>query len=670
MSGLRQPSLCYNPDLRGRAGGPGRNRHHESQEAAMRAAPEQEKIENKGQFSLLGEKRFAPFFWTQFLGAGNDNLLKFAFTVLITYHTAAFGGGDPKTAAFLISAVFIAPFVLFSATAGQLADKMEKAGLIRLVKNLEIVIMVIAAGGFVMHQVILLYLATFLMGLHSTLFGPVKYAYLPQHLKEHELVGGNGLVEMGTFVSILIGTMVGGVLAALDSGPVMVAACCVAVAIAGRVAAGFIPHSPSSDPGLKVNWNPFTETWNNLKLARGNRTVFLSMLGISWLWFFGATFLTSFSPFAKDVLGGNENVVTLLLAVFSVGIGAGSLLCEKLSGHKVEIGLVPFGSIGMTVFAIDLYFTTHAMRPVDLIGVGTFLSHGSSWRVLADLFLLAMFGGFYSVPLYALIQTRCEPAYRARVIAANNILNAFFMIASALLAAGLLKAGFTIPQLFLVTAVLNAVVAIYIYTLVPEFLMRFLCWLLVHSIYRLKKEGLENIPDEGAAVITCNHVSFVDALVVMAVSPRPIRFVMDHNIFRIPVLSFVFRTSRAIPIAPARENPELLEKAYDDIAQALKDGDLVGIFPEGRITDNGEMYPFKNGIKRILERTPVPVVPMALQGLWGSFFSRKGGPAMSKPFRRGLLSRICLRVAPELAPQVVTPEGLQTITAELRGDWK
>lgn len=636
----------------------------------MSAAPEQKNTENKGQFSLLGEKRFAPFFWTQFLGAGNDNLLKFAFTVLITYHTAAFGGGDPKTAAFLISAVFIAPFVLFSATAGQLADKMEKAGLIRLVKNLEIVIMVIAAGGFVMHQVILLYLATFLMGLHSTLFGPGKYAYLPQHLKENELVGGNGLVEMGTFVSILIGTMVGGVLAALDSGPVYVAGCCVVVAIAGRVAAGFIPDSPSSDPALKVNWNPFTETWNNLKLARGNRTVFLSMLGISWLWFFGATFLTSFSPFAKDVLGGNENVVTLLLAVFSVGIGAGSLLCEKLSGHKVEIGLVPFGSIGMTVFAIDLYFATHAMRPVDLIGVGTFLSHGASWRVLADLFLLAMFGGFYSVPLYALIQTRCEPAYRARVIAANNILNAFFMIASALLAAALLKAGFTIPQLFLVTAVLNAVVAVYIYTLVPEFLMRFLCWLLVHSIYRLKKDGLENIPDEGAAVITCNHVSFVDALVVMAVSPRPIRFVMDHNIFRIPVLSFVFRTSRAIPIAPARENPELLEKAYEDIAQALKDGDLVGIFPEGRITDNGDMYPFKNGIKRILERTPVPVVPMALQGLWGSFFSRKGGPAMSKPFRRGLLSRICLRVAPEIAPQVVTPEGLQSITAQLRGDWK
>ncbi len=627
-------------------------------------------VKQKGQFSLLAERRFAPFFWTQFLGAGNDNLLKFAFTILVTFHATKFGGGDPTTAAFLIGAVFIAPFVLFSATSGQLADKLEKSFLIRMVKNLEIAIMAIAAAGFVMHWVSLLYVATFLMGLHSTIFGPVKYAYLPQHLKEHELVGGNGLVEMGTFVSILIGTMVGGVLAALESGPQYVAAGCVCVAVAGRVVSGLVPDSPASEPGLKVNWNPFSETWANLKLAKSNRTVFLSMMGISWLWYFGATFLTSFSPFAKEVLSGDENVVTLLLAVFSVGIGAGSLLCEKMSGHKVEVGLVPFGSIGMSVFAVDLYFATHAMHPASLIGVGVFLSHGSSWRVLADLFLLAMFGGLYSVPLYALIQTRCEPAVRARVIAANNILNAFFMIASSLIAGAVLHFGASIPELFLLTALLNAVVAVYIYTLVPEFLMRFICWLLVNSVYRMNKVGIENIPDSGAAVITCNHVSFVDALVVMAASPRPIRFVMDHNIFKIPVLSFVFRTGRAIPIAPAKENPALLEKAYDDVAQALKDGDLVGIFPEGRITDNGELYPFKGGIRRIIERTPVPVVPMALQGLWGSFFSRKDGPAMSKPFRRGTFSRIGLKVAPELAPQTVTPEGLQAITAELRGDWK
>jgi 1-acyl-sn-glycerol-3-phosphate acyltransferase len=624
----------------------------------------------QNQFSLLQERRFAPFFWTQFLGAGNDNLLKFALTILVTYQAATFNAGNPQTAAFLIGAIFIAPFVLFSATAGQLADKMEKSLLIRMIKNLEIFIMVVAACGFTLHIVSLLFVAILLMGLHSTVFGPVKYAYLPQHLESAELVGGNGLVEMGTFVSILLGTMAGGVLAGIEGiGPVCVAGCCVAVAVAGRVAAGFIPESPSSDPDLKINWNPFSETWINLKIAKRNRTVFLSMLGISWLWFFGATFLTSFSPFAKNVLSGDENVVTLLLAVFSVGIGLGSLMCEKLSGGRVEIGLVPFGAIGMSVFATDLFFASHHMQGGALVGVGAFLSHAGNWRVLADLFLLSLFGGLYSVPLYALIQTRCEPAFRARIIAANNILNAFFMICSSLIAGAVLSAGFTIPQLFLLTAVLNAAVAVYIFGLVPEFLMRFICFILMHSVYRIREEGLENIPAHGPAVITCNHVSFVDALVVMAASPRPIRFVMDHNIFKVPGLSFVFRTGRAIPIAPAKENPELLSKAYDDIADALKNGDLVGIFPEGRITDTGDLYPFKSGIRRILERTPVPVVPMALQGLWGSFFSRKDGPAMSKPFRRGTFSPIGLKAAPELAPQTVTPEGLHAITQQLRGDW-
>ena len=624
-----------------------------------------------GQFALHGQRRFGPFFWTQFLGAGNDNVFKFAFTILVTFQAASFGGVDPKTAAFAIGAVFIAPFLIFSATAGQLADKFEKSALIRAVKNLEIAIMLMAAAGFYAHSVQLLYVATFLMGLHSTLFGPVKFAYLPQHLRPEELVGGNGLVEMGTFVAILLGTMAGGVLASIPgNGPTYVAAACIALAIGGRLAAAGVPDSPASDPQLKVNWNPLSETLANLRLARTNRAVFLSMLGISWLWFFGATFLTSFSPFAKDVLGGNENVVTLLLGVFSVGIGTGSLLCEKMSGHKVEIGLVPFGSIGMTVFAVDMYFATHAMQPAGALGVVGFLGIGANWRVLADLFLLAMFGGFYSVPLYALIQTRSEGSHRARIIAANNILNALFMIGSSVIAGVLLSLKFTIPQLFLVTAILNACVAIYIYTLVPEFLMRFLCWLLIHSVYRLRKVGLANIPDEGPALITCNHVSFVDALVIAAACPRPIRFVMDHKIFKVPVLSFVFRTGRAIPIAPAKEDPALLEKAYDDVAAALKAGELVAIFPEGRITDTGEMYPFRGGVRRIVERTPVPVVPMALSGLWGSFFSRLGGAAMTKPFRRGLFSPIALTVGEEQAPQTVTPEGLQATTLAMRGDWR
>ena len=632
-------------------------------------------MSQNSQFRLLGARRFAPFFWTQFLGAMNDNVFKVAFTSLVTYHTALFEGVDARSAAFLISAIFIAPFVLFSATSGQIADKIEKSRLIRLVKSLEIAIMALGCAGFAWHNATLLYAGTFLMGLHSTLFGPVKFAYLPQHLDESELVGGNGLVEMGTFVAILLGTLLGGELAGLEQGgkligPLYVGVACVGLAVAGRVASRGVPVSPAPQPDLRINWNPFTETWRNLMLARENRTVFLSLLGISWLWFLGATFLTSFFSFAKDVLGGDQNVVTLLLAVFSVGIGIGSLLCERLSGRHVEIGLVPFGSIGMTVFAVDLYFASHGQASGTLTGVGGFLAGPGHWRVLVDLLLLAMFGGFYSVPLYALIQSRSAPTHRARIIAANNILNSFFMIGASLLGVAMAQAGFSIPELFLVVGLLNALVAIYIYSLVPEFLLRFIAWILVHTVYRLRRVNADRIPADGPAVLVCNHVSFADAVVLMAASPRPVRFVMDHRIFKVPLMSWFFRQARAIPIAPAHEDPALLAKAYDDVASALRDGDLVCIFPEGKITATGEINAFKQGVQQIIQRTPVTVVPMALRGLWGSFFSRKGGSAMTRPFRRGVLSRLELVVGEPVPPDQATPEGLQQMVTALRGEWR
>jgi len=441
-------------------------------------------------------------------------------------------------------------------------------------------------------------------------------------------------------------------------------------AVAGRTVAHFIPRSPAPDPELRINWNPFTETWRNLGIAARRQAVFNSILGISWLWFFGSILLTSFAPFARQVLGGDENVVTLLLTVFSLGIGLGSIACERLSGHKVEIGLVPFGSIGMTLFGVDLWLASRGMNGGSEVPIAEFVRHVANWRVMADLFLLALFGGFYSVPLYALIQSRTEPSHRARIIAANNILNALFMVVASLMAIALLSAGLTIPQLFLVVALMNAAVAAYVYLLVPEFLMRFLCWLLIHSVYRLEKKGLENIPETDPAVLVCNHVSFVDPLVILAASPRPIRFVMDHRIFSIPVLSFVFRTGKAIPIAPAKVNPKLLDDAYDKVAETLAAGELVAIFPEGRITDTGELYPFRAGIEKIVERTPVPVVPLALKGLWGSFFSRYGGRALRNPFQRGVLAPIALEAGPPVAPADATRERLQARVAAMRGDWK
>jgi 1-acyl-sn-glycerol-3-phosphate acyltransferase len=623
------------------------------------------------QFRLLGERRFAPFFGVQFCGALNDNVFKQALVILLAYQTASFTTMSSDVLQNVAQALFVLPFFLFSATAGQLADKYEKSRLISITVAIELAVMILGAAGLLLFNLELLLAALFLGGAQSALFGPVKYAILPQHLKDAELVGGNALVETGTAIAILAGMMLGGWMVGQATWGIFgVAITTIALSGAGLLLSRYVPHSPAPEPDLKINWNPVTETWRNFQFMRGNRTVFLSILGISWFWFFGAMFITQFPNLSKNVLAGDEHVVTLLLMVFSIGIGVGSLLCERLSGHKIEIGLVPFGSIGMTLFAVDLYFALAGRPPLAEAALGEFMRDPRNWRVLADLLLIGTFGGFYIVPLNALIQSRSEPSHRSRIIAGNNILNALFIVAAAAIAIGLFEAGFTIPQLLLVTALLNAAVAVYIYTLVPEFLMRFLVWLLVHSVYRLEKSGLENVPEEGPAVLVCNHPSFVDALIIAAACRRPVRFVMDHKRFYTPVLHFIYRTGGAIPIASAREDPALLERAYDGIAKALEAGDLVCIFPEGRVTDDGDIHPFRPGIRRIIERTPVPVVPLALRGLWGSFFSRVEGSAMKRPFRRGLFSKIGLVVGAPVVPEAATPEGLQAQVAAMRGDWR
>jgi 1-acyl-sn-glycerol-3-phosphate acyltransferase len=618
------------------------------------------------QFALLGQRRFAPFFWTQFSGAGNDNVFKFAFTVMVTYQLSV-DWLTPQMAGLVIGALFILPFLLFSATSGQLADKYNKTSVIRFVKSLEVAIMLLAAAGFVLASPAILLVCTFMMGLHSTLFGPVKFAYLPQVLKEHELTGGNGMVEMGTFVAILLGNIAGGLLVAIpDTGHRDVAIACVVIALIGRAIAQAIPSLPATDPALKINWNPVTETWRNLKLANGNVVVFRSLLGISWMWFFGAVFLSNFPSLAKDVLHGNEQVASLLLVVFSIGIGTGSLLCEMLSRRHVEIGLVPLGAIGMSVFAIDLYFALRGLPPTAELGISQFMALHAHWRVLADLALLSLFAGLYSVPMYALIQLRSVPTHRARIIAANNILNALFMIGSSVIAGALLSLHFTIPEIFLFTGLANAVVGLYIFLLVPEYLLRFIAWIATHFIYRFKVRDETNIPVEGAAILACNHVSFVDAILLMAASPRPIRFVMDHRIFKVPVLGWLFRLAKAIPIAPQKEDPATYAAAFEAAVKVLQEGDLLAIFPEGGITKDGELQVFKGGIMKILERQPVPVIPMALTNLWGSFFSRvEQGGAMVRPFRRGGWSRVGLNVGEPMAPAGVTPEGLRERVAGL-----
>ncbi len=622
-------------------------------------------MSGQNQFALLGERRFAPFFATQALGAFNDNAFRNAMIVLVGFHM----GLDESAVGFysnIAPALFILPFFLFSATAGQLAEKFEKTRIIRFVKLFEIAAMALASVAFYRHSLWLMLTVLFLMGLHSTLFGPIKYAILPQALHRDELVGGNALVETGTSLAILIGMIAGGS-AMASAGPIAASMLVLVIAMAGYLVCRSIPPAPPTAPDLKLNWNPFTETVRVLGFVTKNRTVFNSVLGISWFWFFGGVFTMQLPNYTKIFLGGTESVSILVLALFSIGVGAGSLLCEKLSGRRVEIGLVPFGSIGLTLFGIDLYFARPGAATLHELSAFAFLGAPGSWRIVADFVLVGVFAGFYIVPLFALVQSRAPKSELSRVIAGNNIINALFIVAAAAFGIGLGAAGLSIPQIFLVAAILNAAVAIYIYTLVPEFLMRFLSWLIVSVLYRIRVEGAENVPDEGAAVLVANHVSFMDPLIVNAVLRRPPRFVMYYKIFNIPVLRFIFRTAKAIPIAGRKEDEALMERAFAEVDKTLADGDLVCIFPEGGITRDGEVAQFRPGIERILATRPVPVVPIALRGLWGSVFSRKDSALGRMRLPRRFRARIEVAIGAAVPPEQATAAELEARVRALRG---
>ncbi len=619
------------------------------------------------QFRLLGERRYAPFFITQALGALNDNLLKNALIIIATFHTAAYGSAlDPKILAQIAGGLFILPFLLFSATAGQLADKFDKAALMRWVKIAELGIMCLAATGFWIHSLPLLLIALFLMGMHSTFFGPAKYGYLPSVLQERELIGGNALLEAGTFLAILIGTLLAGIMAVEGALNVLIG-WLMLLAIAGIISSRAIPSVAAADPQLQVEWNPARSTWALLRYARGNPTVFHSLVGISWFWALGSVVLSMLPAYTKEVLGGNETVVTTLLAVFAIGVGFGSLLCERLSRHSIEIGLVPLGSIGLSLMLGWMYAASPA-APGTTLDWQTFLA--ADWPVAVALGLTGMAGGFYIVPLYALAQSRTEKTHISRIQAANNALNGFAMVVGAVCASALFTAGLDTAEVILVCALVNIAVAVYIYTLIPEFLIRFVAWLLLNLIYRLRIVGDEKIPTQGPALVVCNHVSYVDALVLGAAFWRPVRFVMYFKIFQVPVLSWFFRTVKAIPIAGKNEDPQLLEDAYRRINAELDAGNLVCIFPEGALTRDGAIAEFKGGILKILEARPVPVIPCGLGGLWGSAFSRtqptQRDEQMANKFA-GPFRRVVLRIGDAIPPERVNLDELFAQVAKLRG---
>ncbi len=629
------------------------------------------------QFELLKQRRFLPYFTVQALGAFNDNVFRQAIIGLLGTMVLA-GTMDPGlrgTYTQLAPAVFILPYFLFSSIAGQFAERTEKAKLIRITTAMEIAIMSLAAVGFLLHNMTVLLVALFATGVQSTLFGPVKYSILPSVLKPEELTGGNGLVEMGTSIAVLLGMLFGGLIFAVAGahGPQAAAVAVILLAIAGNLASRAIPQVDAAAPDLKIQWNPIPESLAIWRLARKQLAVRNSVLGVSWFWFTGTMLTGNLPVYAETHLGGEQTLYVFALAVFSIGVGVGSLLCERLSARTVEIGLVPLGAIGMSAGIVHLALAPAiAAQGLDVRG---FMAQAGAWRIVLDLAGIGLFSGFYVVPLFALIQSRTPRDELSRVIAGMNIQNAVFIVAAALGGVALQQLlGWSIPQLFMALGLSSIVVAAWIFSIVPEFLMRFLSWVLVRTLYRLKLHGIEkHVPDEGAALLVCNHVSYMDALILAASIPRPVRFVMYYRIFNIPVMRWIFKTAKAIPIAGAKEDPALMQRAFDEVDAVLAEGELVCIFPEGALTRDGNIAPFKSGVEKILERRAVPVVPMALRNMWGSMWSRranaKEGSALDRMrVPRRLRAHVEVVAGAPVDGATATAESLETKVRELRGD--
>ena len=621
-------------------------------------------MNNSRQSSLLTQKRFLPYFITQFLGAFNDNIFKNVLLLFVAFASVDTLPTSSNLFINLAAGLFILPFFLFSALAGVLADKYEKSWFIRKVKLLEVVIMSLGAIGFIYESYGILLLLLFLMGTQSAFFGPVKYALLPQQLETKELVSGNALVETGTFLAILIGTLGAGIIASEESAKLVAAICIVSFAVLGYVSSCFIPEAPSNAPDLKVKWQPIKLTKATLAIAKKDRPTFQALMSISWFWFLGATYLTQFPNFTKLHLNGTESSVAFLLALFSVGIAIGSLACDKLSNHRIEIGIVPMGSLGISIFGLLMATSIPESLP-EFGSFQQFVTYSELWPLFAYLLLLGISGGIFIVPLYSLMQLRAKPDERAQVIAGLNIYNSLFMVGSAVMGIVCLSVlELSIPQLFVLLALLNTFVMLYLFYQVPIYAFRFFTWVVTHTMYRVKHKNLHNLPENGGALIVCNHVSYMDALLLSAVCPRLIRFVMEEDYAKLPPLRRFLKRAGVIPISST--NRRSIRNAFNEVEQALHEGHIVCIFPEGKLTSDGEVAEFMRGMELIIRRSPVPVIPIALKGLWGSYFSRyKGRACKGLPTR--FWTKLEIEAGEPISPADASCETLRQAVADLRG---
>ena len=607
------------------------------------------------------------------LGALNDNLFKSALGILIAY-------SYPKDKADLYiqlsAGLFILPFFLFSGISGQICDRYEKSFLMNKIKTLEIIVMGLGFISFVTESLPLQFISIFLMGSQSTLFGPVKYSYLPLSQEPSDLLAANSLTSMGTFIFILIGTIIGGILVSKTTlnnyGFIPIASSVLALAIIGRISSSFIPALPKPETeSLKLN--PIKETIRTIRLAGFNKHIFRSIHGISWFWFFGFFFMASLPGFIRDTLKADEITASIFLTVISIGMGVGSIICNKLSEGELKLGLVPFASLGITVSGIvfSLTPTVEFISPDLLLSSATLLEQHLLWQPLISLFLVGFFGGAYIVPLYTLLQIKSPEKTRSQFIACNNIINAIYMVSAAIFAMILLSFGLNLKNIFFVVSLLNLISCfVFLYRYPSDFYLIFFKFVF-KTLYKINVNYEKPLPKEGPVVVACNHISFIDPLLVTAVMNRPPIFVMDQFYFDIKILQWFYTSARAIPIVPKKVCEDGLKKAMDKIKEQLINKELVSLFPEAYISKDGDIIPFKRGIAELSkENSNITIIPMAISGMWGSWFSRhKNGKAMSGfPIRRSLRTKITINVGPGIKAENYTTEFLFNEVKRLRGD--
>lgn len=563
------------------------------------------------QFSLLKINRFLPLFLAQFFGAFNDNLFKNALVVLITYRLSDHLSINPEILITLVFGIFILPYFLFSATAGQLADKYEKTFLIRITKFAEICLMLLAGMGFYLHSVPVLLTVLFFLGTQATFFGPMKYSILPDHLKTNELIAGNALIESGTFLAILLGTIIGGILAPLKIGATLVSILAFLLAIAGFVASLSIPKSKINSPTLKLNLNFIDESWKIVRYTFAKRDLFLAVMGISWFWLIGTIYLSQLPTYAKDILHAKPSVLTLFLAFFTAGIGLGSMLCNRLLKGSIHATYVPLAALGMTLFGIDLVLASQQVQPYtgSLISSFKFLSHLSNWRILIDLMLIAACGGIYIVPLYAMLQHESNPEHRSRAIASNNILNALFMVAASVATSLMLLMHFSVTYVFLAVAIANFFAAIYVCNLLPEALVRsFLIWIF-KTLYRAEVQGIENYHKAGDRVlIVSNHTSYLDAALLAALLPDRLTFAINTHVAQKWWIRLLLKLVNTYSLDPT--NP----LATKSLIEYLRENHRIVIFPEGRITVTGSLMKIYEGPGLIADKADATLLPIRING--------------------------------------------------------